>query len=81
MWNFLFTVKNNFLEPQNQEKLKYPEIYLFLKKNSHNVLNFFLKTETCNFIKKEALAHLNFAKFLRTPFLTEHLPWLLLKFI
>ena len=28
------------------------------------------------FIKKEALAKLHFAKFLRTPFLTEHLQWL-----
>ena len=27
-------------------------------------------------IKKEALAKLHFAKFLRTPFLTEHLEWL-----
>ena len=37
--------------------------------------------ETCNFIKKETLHRcfpVNFAKFLRTPFLTEHLRWLLL---
>ena len=30
-----------------------------------------------NFIKKETFP-VNFAKFLRTPFLTEHLRWLLL---
>ena len=34
-----------------------------------------LRSEVCNFIKKEPL---NFVKFLRTPFLTEHLRWLLL---
>ena len=33
----------------------------------------------CNFIEKETLAFfVNFAKFLRTPFLREHLQWLLL---
>ena len=35
----------------------------------------------CNFVKKETLAQVfpvNFAKFLRTPFPTEHLRWLLL---
>ena len=40
-----------------------------------------LRPETCNFIKK-IIWHrdfpVNFAKFLRTPFLTEHLQWLLL---
>ena len=38
--------------------------------------------KACNFIKKEILAQcfpVNFAKFLRTPFLTEHL-WCLLLF-
>ena len=37
--------------------------------------------EASNFIKKETLAQVfpvNFVKFLRTPFLTEHLWWLLL---
>ena len=38
--------------------------------------------ETCNFFKKENLAHscflVSFAKFLRTHFLTEHIQWLLL---
>ena len=40
-----------------------------------------LQAEACNFIKKETLARcfpVNFAKFLRTPFPTEHLRWLLL---
>ena len=35
----------------------------------------------CNFIKRETLAQVfpvNFANFLRTPFFTEHLWWLLL---
>ena len=42
-----------------------------------------LQAEACNFIEKETLAQVyfpvNFPKFLRTPFLTEHVPWLLLK--
>ena len=41
-----------------------------------------LRPEACNFIKKETLAQVfpvEFAKFLRTPFLTEHLRWLLLQ--
>ena len=36
----------------------------------------------CNFIKKETLAQcfpVNFAEFLRTPFITEHLWWLFLE--
>ena len=39
------------------------------------------KPQTCAFIKKESQAQVfsvNFAKFLRTPFFTEHLQWLLL---
>ena len=42
-----------------------------------------LKAKACNFIKKESLAHVfswKFLKFLRTPFFTEHLRWLLLNF-
>ena len=31
----------------------------------------------CNFIKKETLTQVNFTKFLRAPFFTEHLRWLL----
>ena len=40
-----------------------------------------LQTEACNSIKKETLAQVlscEFAKFLRIPFLTKHLRWLLL---
>ena len=40
-----------------------------------------LQASGCNFIKEETLAQvfsLNFAKFLRIAFLTEHLRWLLL---
>ena len=41
-----------------------------------------LRPQACNFIKKQALAQVffsvNFVKFLSTPFLTEHLWWLLL---
>ena len=44
---------------------------------------FIVNFEACNFIKK-GLWHrcfpMNFAKFLRAPFLTEHLWWLLLHF-
>ena len=43
--------------------------------------SFLIKPKACNFIKKETLHKcflVNFAKFLRTPFSTEHLPWLLL---
>ena len=42
-----------------------------------------MQAETCSFIKKETLAQVfpvNFAKFLGTPFLTEHL-WLLFLFV
>ena len=34
--------------------------------------------KACNFIKKETLVQVNFAKFLRTPFFIERLRWLLL---
>ena len=41
-----------------------------------------LQASACNFIKKKNLWYrcfpVNYAKFLRTPFLTEHLWWLLL---
>ena len=39
--------------------------------------------KTCNFIKKTQHRRfpVNFVKFLRTPFLTEHLWWLLLQLI
>ena len=43
-----------------------------------------LKAEACNFIKKETLAQVflvNFANFLKTPFLTEHIQWLPLKYL
>ena len=43
-----------------------------------------LKAEACNFIKKETLAQVflvNFAYFLRTTFLTEHIQWLPLKYL
>ena len=43
-----------------------------------------LKAQECNFIKKENLAQVfscQFAKFLRTPFLTEHPRWLLLSLV
>ena len=35
---------------------------------------------TYNFIKKETLTRVNFAKILRTPFFIEHLWWLLLSY-
>ena len=44
-----------------------------------------IKLQACNFVKKETLAQVfcvftpvNFVKFLRTPFLKEHLRWLFL---
>ena len=44
--------------------------------------SFLIKLQVCNFIKKR-LWHrcfpVNFAKFLRSPLLTKHLRWLLLK--
>ena len=40
-----------------------------------------LQVKTNNFIKKEIDTDVNFAKFLRTSFLTEHLRWLLLNVI
>ena len=38
------------------------------------------RPEACNFINKETLARVNFAKFLITPFFIEHLWWLLLPY-
>ena len=66
------SVKKVFLEiSQNSQENTCARVS-FLKK---------LQTMACNFIKKR-LWHkcfpVNFAKFLRTPFLTEHLWWLLL---
>ena len=54
------------------------EILIFWKFKCH--FNFELAS-ACNFIKKETLTKVfscEFAEFLRTPFLTEHLRWLLL---
>ena len=52
------SVKKVFLEiPEIHRKTPVPECFLI---------------KACNFIKKEALAHMNFAKFLRTTFLKEH---------
>ena len=46
-----------------------------------SVKKVFLKISVCNFIKKEALTRcfpVDSVKFLRTPFIIEHLRWLLL---
>ena len=59
------------------------KVFLEIAQNSQEntcARDFFLiKLKACNFIKK-SLWHrcfpVNFAKFLRTPFLTEHLRWL-----
>ena len=53
---------------------------MFCKKSVLKVFTKFTRLKA--FSKKETLAQVfpvNFAKFLRTPFLTEHLRWLLLK--
>ena len=54
-----------------------------VRKGTLNHLAKGIQAEACNFIKKEALAQVfscEFCEFLRTPFLTEHLRWLLLKY-
>ena len=70
------SVKKMFLEIlQNSEKNTCARVS-FLNKGAG------LRPEACNFVKKETLHRcfpVNFVKFLRTPFLTEHLWWLLLE--
>ena len=69
----VFCKKNVFRNSQNSQENTCVRIFLKIK----------LQTEACNFIKKKLLHRcfsVNFAKFLRTPFLTEHLWWLLLTF-
>ena len=62
------------------------KVFLEISQNSQEntcARFFFLiscRPEACNFTKKETLARVNFAKFLRTPFLIEHLWWLLLSY-
>ena len=64
------------------------KMFLKISQNSENACTssvyqslLLIKLQACNFIKKETLTRCfpgNCAKFLRTPFLTEHLWWLLL---
>ena len=68
----------------------HPEVFLEILQNSQENtcarVSFFykvadLRPKACNFIKKRLwhrYFHVNFAKFLRTAFLIEHLWWLLL---
>ena len=66
------SAKKVFLEiSQNSQENTCARVFCLIK----------LQAEPCSFIKKETLAQGfpdNFAKFLRTPFLTERLWWLLL---
>ena len=76
-------ISQNF---QENTRVRVP-FFFFLVKSQASACNF-IKKETlasaCNFMKKR-LWHkrflVNFATFLRTLFLTEHLRWLLLKII
>ena len=50
-------------------------------KGNIKAFKLYILPQDCNFIKNETLAQVfscEFAKFLRTPFFTEHLRWLLL---
>ena len=67
------------ITPGNRESQRFRDVFIGYRKEA--VAWNGLWPETCNFIKKETLHRcfpVNFAKFLRTPFLTEHLRWLLL---
>ena len=67
------------ITPGNTESQRFRDVFIGYRKET--VAWNGLWPETCNFIKKETLHRcfpVNFAKFLRTPFLTEHLRWLLL---
>ena len=66
------------------------KVFLEILQNSQETpvprISFLIKSqpEACNFIKKETLAQVflvNFANFLKTPFLTEHIQWLPLKYL
>ena len=69
---------------RSHQKSSIKKVLLQISQNSHENtcarVSFFNKA--CNFIKKETLTQVfpvNFAKFVRTPFFTEHLRWLLLR--
>ena len=67
------------ITPGNTESQRFRDVFIGYRKET--VAWNGLWPETCNFIKKETLHRcfpVNFAKFLRTPFLTEQLRWLLL---
>ena len=64
-------------------KKMFLEILQNSQENTCAKVSFLIKllAEACNFVKKETLAHVfsyEFSKILRTPFLTDHLRWLLL---
>ena len=76
-------IKNTHITEYRRSKKVFLEISqnnIFHRKiiSEPESLLFKLQTLACNFIKKETLAQVFFAKFLRTFFLTEHLRWLLL---
>ena len=68
-----YSIKKRFLEiSQNSQENTCAEFFFFIK----------LQATACKFIKKPTLHRsflVNFAKFLRTPFFTKHVRWLLQK--
>ena len=68
-----YSIKKRFLEiSQNSQENTCAEFFFLIK----------LQAKACNFIIKTTLHRsflVNFAKFLRTPFFTKHVRWLLQK--
>ena len=78
-----------FLYPLKISKKGVKKVFFEVSQNSQENIcvgaSFLIKYQAlaCSFIEKETLAQVfpcNFEKFLRTPFPTEHLQWLLLNF-
>ena len=80
MYIYIYTYIHAYIFASISRKLKIFHQCLLIPQSRKTELIFFI-TKACNFTLKETLAQVfscEFAKFLRTPFFTEHLRWLLL---
>ena len=85
-WGKLLTSSHMVKSKSSRREVFCKKVFLKNSQNSQEVacarvsLLMKLQASVCNFIKKKRLCYrcfpVNFAKFPRTPFLTEHLRWL-----
>ena len=83
------TSVNTFFSEAVVQKCSVKKVFLEIFQNSQENtcarVSFLIKLQACVTLLKKRLWHrcfpVNFAKFLRTPFFTEHLRWLLLFFV